>query len=66
MLRAYKYRIYPTDEQKQKLAKTFGCCRYVYNWALELKEREYRQNGDRISEFDMNSRVRHELRVSNC
>ena len=34
MLRAYKYRIYPTDEQKQKLAKTFGCCRYVYNSAL--------------------------------
>lgn len=62
MLRAYKYRIYPTDEQKQKLAKTFGCCRYVYNWALELKEKEYRQNGERISEFDMNSRVRHELR----
>ena len=62
MLRAYKYRIYPTDEQKQKLAKTFGCCRYVYNWALELKEKEYWQNGEHISEFDMKSRSIHELR----
>jgi putative transposase len=30
--RAYRYRFYPTDEQKQQLARTFGCCRYVYNW----------------------------------
>ena len=37
MLRAYKYRIYPTEEQKVLLAKTFGCCRFVYNWALNLK-----------------------------
>lgn len=62
MLRAYKYRIYPTDEQKVKLAKTFGCCRYVYNWALELKEKEYRENKKGVSEYDMNARVRHELR----
>ena len=31
MLKAYKYRIYPTDEQKVLFAKTFGCVRYVYN-----------------------------------
>lgn len=37
MLRAYKYRIYPTDEQKVLFAKTFGCCRFVYNWALNMK-----------------------------
>lgn len=41
MLRAYKYRIYPTDEQKVLLAKTFGCCRFVYNWALKLKIEVY-------------------------
>ena len=35
--RAYKYRIYPTDEQKRILARTFGCCRFVYNWALRQK-----------------------------
>ncbi|NCS85190.1 MAG: helix-turn-helix domain-containing protein, partial [Cyanobacteria bacterium] len=28
MLKAYRYRIYPTDEQKVLLAKTFGCCRW--------------------------------------
>jgi hypothetical protein len=30
--RAYKYRCYPTHEQKQVLAHTFGCARFVYNW----------------------------------
>ena len=37
MLRAYRYRIYPTDEQKVLIAKTLGCCRFVYNWALNMK-----------------------------
>jgi putative transposase len=27
------------------LARTFGCCRYVYNWALNLKSTTYRQSG---------------------
>ena len=31
MLKAYKYRIYPNNEQKAQIAKTFGCCRFVYN-----------------------------------
>ena len=29
MLKAYKYRIYPNNEQKIQIAKTFGCCRFV-------------------------------------
>ena len=53
MLRAYKYRIYPTEEQKVMLAKTFGCCRYVYNWALDLREKTYKEGGKTISKYDM-------------
>lgn len=37
MLKAYKYRFYPTDEQKQQLACFFGSCRFVYNLGLETK-----------------------------
>lgn len=37
MLKAYKYRIYPTDEQKKQLACFFGSCRFVYNLGLETK-----------------------------
>ena len=28
---AYKYRCYPTEEQRRFLAQTFGCARYVWN-----------------------------------
>ncbi|GHO79565.1 transposase [Ktedonobacter sp. SOSP1-85] len=43
--RAYRYRFSPTDEQKQQLARTFGCCRFVYNWALALRQQTYQQTG---------------------
>ncbi len=47
--RAYKYRFYPTDEQASILARTFGCCRYVYNWALRARTDAYYQHGERLS-----------------
>ena len=45
--RAYQYRFYPTDEQKQILARTFGCARFVYNWALRLRTDAYYQDQKR-------------------
>lgn len=35
--KAYKYRIYPTDEQAQLFQKTFGCCRFIWNMMLSDK-----------------------------
>ena len=49
MLRAYKYRIYPTEEQNVLLAKTFVCCRFVYNWALKLKIEVYEHEKKSVS-----------------
>src|SRR2546428_4943270 len=46
--RAYQYRIYPTDEQKRLLARTFGCARFVYNWALRLRTDAYYERQERI------------------
>ena len=37
MNKAIKYRLYPTDKQKIMFAKTFGCCRKVYNLMLADK-----------------------------
>ncbi|MFL5702714.1 MAG: RNA-guided endonuclease TnpB family protein [Ktedonobacteraceae bacterium] len=47
--KAYKYRFYPGDEQKRILTHTFGCCRYVYNWALRQRTDAYSQRGERLS-----------------
>ena len=41
MSKAYKFRIYPDKKQEELLAKTFGCCRFIYNIMLDDKIKEY-------------------------
>ncbi len=45
MYKAYKYRIYPTSEQETLLAKSFGCCRWFWNYALNLCQETYKNTG---------------------
>ncbi|OUC91650.1 transposase [Streptosporangium minutum] len=47
--RAFTYRFYPTLEQAEQLARTFGCARLVYNKALEERSRAYTREGRRVS-----------------
>ncbi len=47
--RAYRYRCYPTPDQAAILARTFGCARFVYNWALRLRTDAYYQRRERLS-----------------
>ncbi|MFN6210480.1 MAG: IS200/IS605 family element RNA-guided endonuclease TnpB [Microcystis sp.] len=49
MLKAFKYRIYPTSEQSVLLAKSFGCARWFYNYALNLTSETYKQTGKGLS-----------------
>ncbi|RUR77065.1 transposase [Chlorogloeopsis fritschii PCC 6912] len=53
MLKAYKYRIYPTDEQCVLLAKSFGCVRWFYNHALNLTSETYKATGKGLSRNDI-------------
>lgn len=41
MEKAYKYCIYPNKRQKELLAKSFGCCRFVYNHFLNKRIETY-------------------------
>ena len=49
MNKAIKYRLYPTTEQSILFAKTFGCCRKVYNLMLSDKIESYKSTGKFIS-----------------
>ena len=49
MEKSYKFRIYPNKQQKQLLAKTFGCARYVYNYYLDKKIKLYRESQESLS-----------------
>ncbi|EKD22673.1 MAG: hypothetical protein ACD_84C00014G0004 [uncultured bacterium] len=39
--KGYKFEIYPNIEQKELLENTFGCCRFVWNKALDNAKKEY-------------------------
>ena len=45
MNKAIKYRLYPTTKQAVMFAKTFGCCRKVYNLMLNDKLESYKLTG---------------------
>lgn len=49
MEKAYKYRIYPNKKQKELIAKTFGCCRFVYNHYLAKRIKMYEENKETFS-----------------
>lgn len=51
MRQRWTYRCYPTDEQEQSLARTFGCCRYVYNHFLAERSRAFK-DGERMTYAD--------------
>lgn len=41
MEKSYKFRLYPTTKQQEQINKTFGCCRYVYNYYLAYRKELY-------------------------
>ena len=65
MLKAYQYRIYPNNErkvQKVQIAKTFGCCRFVYNKTLAYQKETYEKEKKSVSKTDCNNYCTRELK----
>ena len=52
---AQKIRIYPTDEQQQQLARAMGCCRWWWNYALNVSIETYTETGRSISRAGLNA-----------
>jgi len=52
MYRAYKFRLYPTTEQKTKIHKNFGCGRFIFNYYLnDIKENGYKNAYSCIKDY---------------
>ena len=49
---SYKFRIEPNTKQKQQIQKTFGCCRFVFNYFLANRMERYKQIGKSPSFFN--------------
>jgi putative transposase len=52
-----KVRLYPTDDQKQALAKAFGSVRWVWNYCLELNNQAYKETGKGISGMQLKKQL---------
>ena len=50
--KAYKFRLYPTNEQRILINKTFGCTRLVYNYYLNRKQELYKSEKKNLSSYD--------------
>ena len=49
IFRAYKFRLYPTYEQKVLIYQTFASIRFVYNYFLLKKEEYYKETKGNIT-----------------
>jgi len=52
MLKSYKYKINPNEEQKVLLNKHFGSIRFIYNHFLNERKREYETNKQTLNYYD--------------
>lgn len=52
MIRTYKYRLYPTKKQVQKLNWTLDMCRILYNSCLVDRRNHYQKTGKGLTRID--------------
>ena len=50
MNKGYKIQIFPNEEQKKLMFKSFGCKRFAYNWALAKQQENYKNGGKFIND----------------
>ena len=53
MYKAYKFRMYPNKEQREKLNQNLGSSRFVYNYYLNKKNETYKKDGISLSLGDL-------------
>ncbi len=59
MFTSIKFRLYPTQEQTILFQKTVGCCRLIYNKALQHKIKIYKKTGRSVSQYDLMEKLTH-------
>ena len=42
MQKGVKFRIYPNKNQRGLINQTFGCCRFIYNTGLKMRNKAFR------------------------
>ena len=56
---SYKFRMYPNTEQENLIRRTFGCCRFVFNYFLAERIAQYRENRKAPTRFRQDKELTH-------
>ncbi|GED13724.1 Helix-turn-helix domain-containing protein [Aneurinibacillus migulanus] len=63
MFRAFKTEIHPTLEQVNKMNRTIGTCRFIYNLYLEKNKEQYEKDKTFITAYDFSKWMNNEFSV---
>lgn len=62
-MKAYKFRLYPTQDQQKKLFIEFGNARFVWNHALSMRLKAYKRRKESLNYVLMN---KHITKIKKC
>lgn len=65
MLRSYKTEINPSKEQKEKINRTIGTCRFVYNFFIQYNKEQYALGNKFVTGFDFSKYLNNEFIPNN-
>lgn len=57
MFRVVKVRLYPDSQQQLALAQSFGNCRWLWNYCLNLMNQTYRETGKGLSGYAVKKQI---------
>ena len=57
MLKVIKVRLYPNTGQQQLLSQSFGNCRFLWNYFLNLMNQTYKDTGKGLSGYDVKKQI---------
>jgi putative transposase len=65
IIKSYKFRFYPTDEQIKQLDGEFNNARFVWNHALSLRKKAYERRGENLYQKDLSKHINQLKRLDN-
>jgi len=57
MIRGYRIKIFPNEEQKKMIHKSFGCSRFIYNWCIDRISENYNETKKTLSSIELQKEI---------
>lgn len=57
MIRGYRIKIFPNEEQRKMIHKSFGCTRFIYNWCIDRISENYNETKKTLSSIELQKEI---------